>query len=426
MDYPQLFSLIGVLLVLVLGGLFSCVETATVAVSEYRLKSLKDKLLWAKFAYKLKLELNQVLIFSLFGNSLANTIFTTLSTFLLVHILHGFSSGVALSISTVVIAFFIIIFSEALPKIIAAKSPLMTLRIVSIPAYYIFIVSRPIIWLIDRMILIITRIFGIKNAEVTSLEEVKAIIADKRSPFKEKHRSILINSIDLENLTIKEVLIPLRMVEAVNMHDDIDEIFNKINTTHHTRIIVYEDNIDNIIGFLHTKDILSIANDERSKDVLYQRVRPITFVSDFVAIIRQIHRAQKGRNRVFVVINEYGDILGIACLEDMLEMVFGDFTTESPQQRYLAVKNENNQLIVDGTMLIRELNELYNLKIELQSDALTINGLIIKTLNGIPNVGVCFRLNNLIFEIINVGLYWVERVKISDMSAKAQRSGGNV
>ena len=417
MDYAKVASIVLILLVLGVGSLFSCLETATVAVSEYKLKTLQEKYLWAKYAYRLKQELNQVLIFSLFGNSLANTAFTTLSTFLLVSLLHSMNEKLVLPIATLIIALFIIIFSEALPKIIAAKAPLQTLRIVAFPAYYIFIVSRPIVWLIDQLIVVITKILGIKGGEGTSLEEVKAIIADKRSPFKDKHRSILLNSIELESITIKEVLIPLRMIEAINMSEDVDEIYKKIHTTHHTRLIVYENNIDNIIGFIHTKDILSIDKEDETKSHIYQRVRAITFVNDFMPIIRQIHRAQKYRNRIFVVTNEYGDISGIACLEDMLEMIFGDFTTESPQQRYLAIKNEEGQLIVDGTMLIRELNELYNLNIELKPDALTINGLVLSTLNGIPNVGVCFKLNNLIFEVINVGNYWVERVKIYELDA---------
>lgn len=422
MQYTHIMSLIGLFLILALGSLFSFLETATVAISEYRLNSLKDKYIWASYAYKLKQELNQVLIFSLFANSLANAVFTTLSTFLLVHLLSGFNASFILPITTLIVAFLIIIFSEALPKIIAAKAPLLTLKFIALPTYYLFVISRPIIWLIDGMIVIITKILGVKGSESASLEEVKAIIADKRSPFKDKHRSILLNSMDLENLRIKEVLIPLRMVEVINMQDDVDDIYNKIHTTHHTRIVVYEDKIDNIIGFLHAKDVLSIDKDEENKAQLYQRIRPITFINDFVPIIRQIHRAQKHRQRIFIVINEYGDISGIACLEDMLEIIFGDFTTESPQQKYLAVKNEADQLIVDGTMLIRELNELYDLNIELKQDALTINGLVLKILNGIPNIGVCFRLNNLIFEVINVGLYWVERVKITDINAKTSKT----
>ncbi|MFN8770277.1 MAG: CNNM domain-containing protein [Neisseriaceae bacterium] len=417
MDYATVLSIVLILIVLAIGSLFSCLETAIVAVSEYSLKSLQEKHLWAKFAYKLKQCLNQILIFSLFGNSLANTAFTTLSTFLLTSLLYSLNEKIVLPIATLIIALFIIIFSEALPKIIAAKNPVLTLKIVAIPAYYIFIVSRPIIELIDRLIYVITKVIGIKGVESTTLDELKAIIADKRSPLKDKHRSIMLNSIELESIYVKEVLIPLRMVEAINMNDDVEEIYNKIHTTHHTRIIVFEENIDNIVGFLHTKDVLSIDKNEQDKEPLYQRIRPITFVNDFTPIIRQIHRAQKYRNRIFVVTNEYGDISGIACLEDMLEMIFGDFTTESPQQRYLAVKNDVGQLIVDGTMIIRELNELYNLNIEIKPDALTINGLVLQTLNGIPSVGVCFKLNNLIFEVINVGLYWVERVKIIELKS---------
>ena len=406
-----LFTLFIILCILVCASLFSFLETATVAISEHKLKLMQDKYRWAKYAYLLKKKLNSVLIFSLFGNSLFNAVFTTISTIIVSELLHGFNSKLALPLTTVFIALFIIIFSEALPKIIASKSPLRTLRFISIPLYYLFYVCKPIVWFIDGLIRGITTFLNINHVDTTSAEELKSIIADKNSPFSGQHRSILLNSIDIEAITVKEVLIPLRMVESVNISGDMDVVEKKIFTTHHTQIIVYDKKIDNIIGYIHVKDILSL--DEINEESLRQIIRPINFVNDFIPIIKQIQTAQKLRNRIFVVINEYGDILGIACLEDMFEMIFGDFTTEAPQTKRLVVKNELNQLIVDGAMLIRELNELYNLELPLTATTLTVNGLVLKVLNTIPNVGVCFKIKNIIFEVINTGPYWVERVKIS-------------
>ena len=413
MLYSKSIVLIILILILVCASLFSFLETAAVAISEYRLKSLQDKFRWAKYAYKLKKELDQVLIFSLFGNSLFNAVFTTLTTVEVAIFIHDLTNTFILPVTTIVIAFIIIIFSEALPKIIAARTPLQTLRVIAIPLYYLFYVSRPIVWLIDKMIHAITVLLNISKQETPTREEVKSIISDKDSPFSLKHRSILLASIDLEAITIKEVLVPLRMVEAVDILGDMELVQKKICTTHHTQIIVYEHNIDNIIGYIHVKDFLHFYCQELTKQNLLEILRPITFVNDFVPIIRQIQVSHLQRKRIFVVINEYGDILGIACLEDMFEMIFGDFTTESPKRKHLVVKNEENQLIVDGTMLIRELNELYNLGISFNWDTLTVNGLVLKVLNGIPNPGVCFRMNNLIFEVMSVGRYWVERVKIS-------------
>ena len=356
--------------------------------------------------------MDQVLIFSLFGNSLFNAVFTTLTTIVVATLLHGMETHILLPLTTVFIAFVIIIFSEAIPKIIASKSPQTTLKWVAPLLYYVFLVSKPVIWLLDRIVHCITIFLKVSTTDSTSAAELKAIIADKNSPFKDKHRSILLNSIDLEEITIKEVLIPLRMVEAVDISGDISILKKRIYTTHHTQIIVYDGTIDNIVGYIHVKDVLHLDQDEFELNEVQQILRPILFVNDFVPVIRQIHRAQKYRKRIFVVINEYGDTLGIACLEDMFEMIVGDFTTESPQQNYQVVKNQENQLIVYGTMLIRELNELYHLGINPDTDTLTVNGLVLKQLNGIPNIGVCFRINNLVFEVINVGHYWVERVKI--------------
>lgn len=416
MNYSLLASGLISSLVLIIASLFSFLETSIVAISPHKLKILRHKFWWANCAYRLKQQLNQVLIFSLFGNSLFNAVFTTFTTVLVSSALIRISNHLVLPLTTLCIAFIIIIISEAVPKTIAAKAPLVTIKIISIPLYYIFIICKPIIFIIDKIVHGITKFLNLGD-ETTSIEELKAIISDKASPFKESHLSILLNSMDLQSITVKEVLIALRMVEAIDINDNIDKIYKQIYTTHHTRIIVYENTLENIIGFIHVKDIVALANKEAfSQQYIKEILRPISFIHDFVPVVRQISIAQKERQRIFAVINEYGDVIGIACLEDMLEMIFGDFTTEAPGQKDLVKKNQQDQFIVDGTMLIRELNELYNLQIQTDAEALTINGLVLKTLNGIPNIGVCFRLNDLVFEVISVGEYWVERVKITQLN----------
>ena len=205
-NYSKLAVLFLVIIILIIASLFSLLETSVVSITEYKLKMLKEKYLWAKYAYKLKHELNKVLIFSLFGNSLFNAAFTTITTVLVADLLIDFTRGIILPLTTILIAFIIIVFSEALPKIIAAKSPVVVLSFIAIPLYYIFIFSKPIIWALDRIVYTITKLFSINNNESTTLEELKIIIADEKMPFKAKHRSILLNSLKIKDITIKEVL----------------------------------------------------------------------------------------------------------------------------------------------------------------------------------------------------------------------------
>lgn len=401
-----------IILVLFIASLFSLLETATVAISEHKLLAIQKDRIWARYALILKQNMQHILIFSLFGNSLFNAVFTSMTTLM---VAKAMSSNIhqefVLPISTLFIALFIIIFSEAVPKIIASKAPTSTLAIIVIPLYYLYILSRPIIWMIDKIVSVITIVFS--TSENATLEEIKAMIADKRLPFKDKHRSILLNSMELENLTVKEVLIPLRMVEALNIESDIAILCKQIYNSHHTRIIVYTHTIDNIIGYLHIKDMVSLNKEHLTCQELKALIRPIEFVSDFIPIVKQINLANRKKTRIFVVVNEYGDISGIACLEDMLEMVFGNFTTVSPQQKSLSIQIDESHIIADGTMLLRELNADYHLNIAISKDAMTLNGFVLNILKTIPNVGICFKLNNLIFEIISVGPYWVERVHIT-------------
>lgn len=409
------FSLIGLFLLLLIASLFSFLETASVAISEHRLISLSEKQRWAHYALILKQQLEKVLIFSLFGNSFFNALVTTLSTMLVLNIF-GNGHQLILSVATLIVTLMIIIFSEAAPKIIASKAPLHVLKFIAIPLYYLFIVTKPLIWFIDKIVYGITRLIGVGSADGTSLDELKAIIADKRSPFQERHRSILLNSIELEQLTVKEIIIPLRNVEMINFSGEIDLIRQQLEQAHHTRIIIYADQLDNILGYLHVKDVLSISNRDYTHQELSNLIRKINYIPDFVPIIKQIAKAQKNRDRVFMVVNEYGDNLGIACLEDMLEIVFGDFTTDAPHRSYLMVKEENDSYIVDGAALIREFNEASGFEIPFSYDAMSINGLIMKHLGTVPVNGVCFKINQICFEIIHVGKFWAERVRISRLN----------
>ena len=414
--YKSLVFLLSIIILLV-ASLFSFLEISIISISKHKLKILKSANKWAVYAEKLKDQTNDVLVFSLFGNSLFNAIFTVLNTSVITNYFSNVSSTILLPITTFIISIIIIILSEAVPKIIATKSPDMVLRYIAIPLYYIFYLSKGIIYLINVIISYIIMILKVSGINNISKDELKSIISDENSLFTKNHKTFLINSIDLIEVTVKEVLIPLRLVKAINLDDDIEVICKILFTSVYTQIIVYDKKIENIVGYIHVKDLLPCDKEHITKEYLLLILRPIQFIYDFTPIIRQIETVQVSHSRIFVVINEYGDILGIACLEDLFEIIFGDFTTESPQRKTLVFKNDNGQFIVDGTMLIRELNELYNLNIKFDWNSLTINGLVLKELNSIPKIGTCFKLNNLIFETISVGQYWVERVKIIKINA---------
>lgn len=412
-----LLSCVGLVALLLIASLFSFLETASVAISEHRLISLNATCRWANYALRLKQQLDKVLIFSLFGNSFFNALVTMLSTMLVLH-LFGDGHQLILSLATLFVTLMIIIFSEATPKIIASKNPLLVLRLISIPLYYLFILSKPLIWLIDKIVYLITRALGIGYADGTSLDELKALVADKRSPFLDSHRSILLNSLELEQLTVKEVIIPLRNVEMIDLDAGINELREKLQQSHHTRVVVYQGTIDNILGYVHTKDVLTLTCGAYSKHELSLLIRKINFIPDFILIVKQLRMAQNKRERLFMVVNEYGDLLGLACLEDMLEIVFGDFTTDAPHRNYLMIKEDNGSFIVDGATLVREFNEAYQLDLPFSYDAMSINGLIMKQLSTIPVCGVCFRLDNISFEVLQVGKFWAERVRISSIQSR--------
>lgn len=397
--------------VLFIAASFACLETATVAVSEHRLVAVATDKFWARCALNLKKELERVLIFSLFGNSLFNAALTTLSTMLVFDAVKNSSSWI-LTIVTLLVTLVIIIFSEATPKIIASKSPLKVLQIVSIPLYYIFIVSKPIIWLIDRIVYAFTRLLRIGTSDGTSLDDLKAIISDARVPFLDSHRLIMKNSIEFNQLLIKDVIIPLRHVEMININDSYERNVSKLCSSHHSKVVVYADIVDNIIGYINVRDLLGYDITQMTSEKLKALVNSIVFIQDFLPAIKQFTFLQQLGQNIFVVVNEYGNILGIGTVSDIVELVFGDFTTDAPAKKYLIVRKSDTEFIVDGATLIREFNELYNLDIYSEFDALSFNGLVLKYLRMIPSSGVCFRIKNIVFEILQASDFGVERVKL--------------
>lgn len=407
-----MFLVYGIVLIVILfiASVFACLETATVAVSEHRLMSLAKTKSWAKYALVLKKELDRILIFSLFGNSLFNAALTTLSTMLILEAVKD-SGHWVLTLATLMVTLIIIIFSEATPKIIASKSPLNVLRFISIPLYYIFIVSKPIIWLIDRIVYGFTRLVGVGAADGTSLDDLRAIVEDKRIPFIEKHRSILKNSVEFDNILIKDVVVPLRQVEMIDICDDVNKNIAKLAASHHGNIIVYQKSVDNLIGYIKTRDLLSGCLNHSEVD-LTKVLRKITFVQDFLPIVKQLPLLQHAGQSIFAVVNEYGAVLGIATIFDMVEVVFGSLTTDAPSKKNLIIKKSNTEYIVDGAALIRDLNDLYALELPIEFDALSVNGLINKYLRMIPRSGVCLKLGNTVFEVMQANDFGVERVRL--------------
>jgi putative hemolysin len=138
----------------------------------------------------------------------------------------------------------------------------------------------------------------------------------------------------------------------------------------------------------------------------------VSFIQDFLPVIKQLSYLQKLKQNLFVVVNEYGNILGIASATDMVELVFGDFTTDVADKKDLVIRKSEYEFIVDGAMLIREFNELYQQNLPVEFDALTVNGLIVKFLRMIPSNGTCFRIDNTVFEILQAGNFGVERVRL--------------
>ena len=407
----QMSLLLALFLALICGAIFSSVETAIVAIPESKLTSLAKRDLWAKYALKLKKELQKVLIFNLFGNSLANAALTTVSTAVFLSAL-GDVSSLSLTLVTLFITFVIIVFSEATPKVIASKSPTKVLRIFALPIYSLFILSKPVIWFIDLIVYSITRLFSLHSKDKVSLDEVRSLVLDHDTPFMDEHRKIVKNTIDFDVLLVKDIVIPLRYVEMIDINDGVKQNIERLKSAHHSNVIIYENTIDNIIGYIKVRDILTIDNMEEQLQISANLIRKISYIHDFMPTINYLPDMQREREFISVVVNEYGNILGIATVVDMVELIFGPLASDALFSSYLIVKNTDDSYTVDGIALIRDINLKLNINLPISFCALSINGLLLKVYKAVPTVNICIKIGNVIFEILQVNKFGVEKVKL--------------
>jgi len=397
---------------LVIGSIFSAVEVSIISVKEYRLRKLAQDKYWAQIGLRLKSNLQKVIIFSLFGNSFFNALLSTASTIIVTRMTHG--NTLYISISTIIITIAIIIFSEAMPKILANNNPELVIKIFAVPSYYLLKTLNPVIWLIELLINSISQLFITSHTKILPLDELTDIINDQKQSIKNNYHKMLINSINTTKLTINEVVIPLRLVSAIDINDSYDKNINKLKNSYHTKIIVYQNSLENIIGYLHAKDILFNLGFEDMD--LRPQIRPIHVAFEFLNIAEQIDKSIITKERIFWIIDQYGNSKGIAFLEDMLEIIYGEFTSTSPTLNFIS--EINNELIVDGAASISKLNNTYQLNLPTSHKYYTINGLLLHLLRDIPNNKICVRYQDLNLEIISVGQFWIERVKISRITTE--------
>jgi len=402
-DSAPLGVLIGLLvLLLLLSAFFSGSETALMSLNRYRLRHrARSGHRGAQLAEHLLNRPDRLIGLILLGNNLVN--FTAVALVTLIALQIGGEPAVA--IGTLLLTVIVLIFSEAAPKTLAALRPERLAYPASYVYYPLLIVAYPIVWLVNLASNSVLWLLGVRSsdAKMHSLtsEELRTIVFEAGSMISRRCRNMLITILDLEKVSVDDVMVPHNEIVGIDLDESIDEIAAVIRSSEHTRLPVYRDNIDQVVGVLHLRRLAKLASETTftKADIEAALTEPY-FVPEGTSLSTQLVQFQRLKQRFALVVDEYGDIQGIVTLEDILEEIVGEFTTDPAAGTDEHIVRESpTTYIVSGAANVRDMNRVMNWDLPTDGPK-TLNGLIIEYLETIPESGTGLKIGGYPIEIV--------------------------
>jgi Mg2+/Co2+ transporter CorB len=406
-------------LLLLISGFFSIAETSLMSLNRYRLRHLvKEGNRGARLASALLSKTDKLLGVILLCNNFANAASATLVTIITVE-LFGEGEWVLMA-GTLAVTFAILVFSEISPKVLAAAYPERLGILCSYILYPLLKLLYPVVWFINLFVTGLLRILRVRvnfeeTAQALTMDELRSIVTDAGHFMPKKHRAILLNLFDLEKITVDDVMTAHTMVETIDFDAPLENIIQRISSSHHTRLPVQQGEQEEIIGILHIRKVINQIRLQSEqlldKDVLREAIAEPYFVPSGTPLYTQIQQFQENQQRIALVVDEYGEFKGLITLEDILEELIGDFTTQSPSRFSSYRKEADGSWLVDGSSALRDLNKKLNLQLPLDGPR-TLNGLILEYFEDIPEPNTSFRIGTHTIEIIQTQDRIVKSVKI--------------
>jgi Mg2+/Co2+ transporter CorB len=421
-DIP-LSVLFGALIFLILlSAFFSASETGLMTLNRYRLRHLAQaRHAGARRAQKLLERPDRLIGLILLGNNFANVLASAITTVIALRL--GGEPAIALAAGLLTLV--ILVFAEVTPKTLAALHP----ERVAFPAAFIY---GPLLWLLYPLVWVVN---GIANGllrlvnvhpeggagDALSQEELRTVVLEAGAMIPKRHQDMLLNIIDLEKVTVEDIMVPRTEVTGIDLEDDWDDIVRQITHSQYTRLPVFHDNIDHVAGFIHLRKVLPLLmHGDLDRETLESLIKEPLFIPEGTTLNRQLLNFQRERRRIGLVVDEYGDIQGLATLEDILEEVVGEFTTDPSASISEFTREEDGSFLVNGMANVRDLNRALNM--ELPTDGpKTLNGMVLEYLEDIPEPGTSLLLSGYPVEIIQTR---GNRVKTLRVSPKRRRAPG--
>lgn len=396
-------ALIGLL---VLSAFFSSSETGMMALNRYRLKHRADSGHKGALRVRGLLQTPERLIgVILIGNNFVNLTASALTTVIAIR-LYPESPNLAITFATGMLTLIILVFAEVTPKTIAQRNP----DSIAYPAAWIL---QPLLRLMYPVVLAVNglsqgvlRLLNIKittqNHEALNKDELRSMVSAASTQIAGKPQNMLLGILDLDTVNVEDIMIPRSELAGIDLDDDIAEIRQQLNTTPYTRLPLYKGDLDRVLGVLHIRDAADFLTSEQPAKVMLSRKASATyFVPETTPLHTQLVNFQRKKQRMGLVVDEYGDVQGLVTLDDILEEIVGEFTTDVADDFKEINAQNDGSFVIEGTANIRDINK--TLKWDLPSQgAKTLSGLIIEQLEDIPDGLMSLRLASYQIEILQI------------------------
>ncbi|ABI72762.1 HlyC/CorC family transporter [Shewanella frigidimarina] len=405
--------LIFLLVLIVISAYFSGSETAMMSLNRYRLRHLaSNDHKGAQRALKLLDRPDRLIGLILIGNNLVNILASAIATIIGMRLFGDMGVAIATGVLTIVV----LVFAEVTPKTFAALHPERIAFPSSILLGWLLILLSPLVKAINLITSMFLRLMGIKTVKTSdalSQEELRTVVHEAGALIPQRHQEMLLSILDLEKVTVEDIMISRSDIYAINVNDDFKLINKQVIQSPHTRVLVYRDNIDDAVGFIHLRDALRLQSKEQfSKSSLLRAVKELYFIPEGTPLNVQLTNFQQNKERIGLVVDEYGDIQGLVTLEDILEEIVGDFTTSMLTTASEDINiQQDGSFLIDATINIRDLNKemKWNLPID---GPKTLNGLIIEFLEDIPAANTSLRIVDYQIEVIDVADNMIKTVRV--------------
>lgn len=399
----------------VVSAYFSGSETGMMTLNRYRLRHLaKQGNRAARRVEKLLRKPDRLISLVLIGNNLVNILASAIATIVGMR-LYG-NAGVA--IATGVLTFVVLVFAEVLPKTIAALYPEKVAFPSSVLLGPLQIVMLPLVWLLNSVTRILMRMVGIKVDNVVSAalskDELRTIVNESRSQISRRHQDMLLSVLDLEKVSVNDIMVPRNEIVGIDINDDWKAIVRQLTHSPHGRIVLYRDSLDDAISMLRVREAYRLMTEKQefTKEMLLRASDEIYYVPEGTPLSTQLVKFQRNKKKVGLVVDEYGDIQGLVTVEDILEEIVGDFTTSmSPTLAEEVMPQNDGSVIIEGGANIREINKAFNWRLP-EEEARTVNGMLLEALEEIPANGTRVRIGQYDIDILDVQDNMIRQVRV--------------